>query len=365
MNAPLRIAHIDTERTWRGGEQQAFSLIRGLTARGHKNFSIVRKGAPLAHRLHDHGEEILRVSPWGEWDVCAAAAVRVKLRQEKIDIVHAHTGHAVALAALATRGTTIPFVLTRRVDFHLSGNLFSRWKYKRAAKIVSISDGVRKILLDDGIPESQITVIPSGVDFTRFQGVAPVSRASLNIPSDAIIIGQVAALADHKDYPTFLKAIEILRKEFSNVRAVIVGEGELKDALKKRSAQLGLQNTVSFLGFRLDALNILAALDVFCLSSKEEGLGTSVLDAMALGVPVVATRAGGIPEMVADGKTGYLAVPRDPQSLADALKRAIQNRANNKEILKNALDVAKKFDIKETISRTESLYRQLLSSLQT
>jgi glycosyltransferase involved in cell wall biosynthesis len=193
----------------------------------------------------------------------------------------------------------------------------------------------------------------------------PVSRASLNIPSDAIIIGQVAALADHKDYPTFLKAIEILRKEFSNVRAVIVGEGELKDALKKRSAQLGLQNTVSFLGFRLDALNILAALDVFCLSSKEEGLGTSVLDAMALGVPVVATRAGGIPEMVADGKTGYLAVPRDPQSLADALKRAIQNRANNKEILKNALDVAKKFDIKETISRTESLYRQLLSSLQT
>src|SRR5688572_571389 len=127
MSTSLRIAHVDTEQTWRGGQRQVSFLVNGLTKRGYHNVLVLKKNSALAAKTTNM--EHLYVAPWGEWDVFAARRLRQQLIAKKIDLVHAHSGHGVALAALATRGTSIPFVLTRRVDFPLNMNPFSKWKY--------------------------------------------------------------------------------------------------------------------------------------------------------------------------------------------------------------------------------------------
>lgn len=361
----LRIAHVDTERTWRGGQQQVYSLVEGLAKRGHANLVIARRGGALAERIAQL-VPVMAVTPaLGEWDFIAAHFVNRRLRSEKIDVVHAHSAHGASLAAIATLGTGIPVVVTRRVDFPLSKNMFSRWKYGRAKRIVAISEGVRVVLERSGIPKNKITVVPSGVDFSRYKHVKPLMKKELGVAENVKLIGQVAALAPHKDQATLLDAVALLRESVSNVRVVILGEGELRGELEKKIKELKLEDIVQLLGFRDNPLDFIPAFDAFCLSSKEEGLGTSILDAMALHVPVVATGVGGIPEMIIPGKTGYLALPKNPPSLAAELKSCLLAGSQNQLITAQAAEKAKKFDILTTILRMENLYEQLSTGLST
>jgi glycosyltransferase involved in cell wall biosynthesis len=136
-------------------------------------------------------------------------------------------------------------------------------------------------------------------------------------------VGNVAALTGHKDHATLLEAMALLHARLPGVRLVIAGDGELRGALEQKARALGLEGRVVFAGFRPDLDRLLPAFTVFCLSSHLEGLGTSLLDAMAFGLPVVATAAGGIPEAVEDGVSGRLVAPRDPRALADALAEAL------------------------------------------
>ncbi|MCG3203481.1 MAG: N-acetyl-alpha-D-glucosaminyl L-malate synthase [Elusimicrobia bacterium] len=360
----LRIAHIDTERSWRGGEQQVLSLMEGLKARGHLNVLVSRKGSPLSERAREVAE-IMEVHPWGEWDFVTAHFVNQRIKKQNIQVLHAHTGHGVSLAVLSRLGTRIPIVATRRVDFPVGQNLFSRWKYSQLNHMVAISKGVQKVLIESDVPERKITVVPSGVDFKRYERVQPFTKDKLGVPESHFLIGQVAALAPHKDQNNFLEALAIFRKEVPSFKAIIVGEGELKPQLERKIRSLGLENHIQLLGFKENPLDYLAAFDVFCLSSKEEGLGTSILDAMALHVPVVATAVGGIPELVEPGITGYLAKPQDPAALAESLLLAYKAGPKTQEIVENAAKKVKKFDILETITKMERIYTQLSTALST
>jgi glycosyltransferase involved in cell wall biosynthesis len=143
-------------------------------------------------------------------------------------------------------------------------------------------------------------------------------------------VGNVAALTGHKDHATLVEALALLRARQPRAWLVIAGEGELRGALEAQARALGVEGRTVFAGFRNDLDRLLPAFSVFCLSSRLEGLGTSVLDAMALGLPVVATAAGGIPEAVVDGVTGRLVPPRDPRALADALFEALSDEARRK-----------------------------------
>ncbi len=355
------IAHIDTERSWRGGQQQVYSLIEGLSKRGHKNVAFVRRGRPLSQRLRDIDCIVEEINPWSEFSLFTAGYIALRLQHHGVDVVHAHSGHAVTLAALATVRSGIPFVLTRRVDFPVAHHPLSWWKYNRAAKIISISDAVTRVLTDSGISPEKITKVYSGVDFRRYNGVTALPRADMGVPSGLIVIGQVAALAPHKDQKTFISAIKILHMKNPNVRAVLVGNGPLAEELKRQTSALGLDDIVLFVGFKEGALRWLKSFDIFCLSSKEEGLGTSLIDAMALGVPIVATNAGGIPELVQDEMTGLLARAQDPAALALALEKMIANRDKWSELIRNAVERAREFDVAHTIEQTEAVYRSIIN----
>jgi glycosyltransferase involved in cell wall biosynthesis len=357
----MRVAHIDTERTWRGGEQQLFSLVQALKKRGHEDWVVLRSNSALHERLKDQNISIMESNPLGEWDLAAAWFLNGKLKKEKIDVVHAHTGHGVALAVTATLGTKIPVVAARRVDFHLRDNFFSRWKYQRVAKICAVSEKIRQILIQDGVPEEKISVIYDGIDPDRYTDVQALTREELGISKENIVIGQIAALEGHKDQSTFLDSIVQLYSQYPEIRVFILGEGRLRKLLEARTETLGLNGIVKFLGFKNEPLRYLAAFDVFCLSSCEEGLGTSILDAMALKIPVVATAAGGIPEVVENGVTGYLAEVRNPYSLAQALAKAIREKSRNNALLQSARDKSNQFNISFTTSYTEALYKSLLN----
>lgn len=254
-------------------------------------------------------------------------------------------------------------IVSRRVDFRIARNPLSRLKYRHGIdRMVAVSDRVARVLREDGVDAGRVTVIRSGVELRR-SGSAR-SRAALfeelGLPIDARAIGNVAALAPHKDQACLLRAARRVVDRIPTARFLIVGEGELEGALKRLRETLGLEQEVLFTGFREDVGDILSALDVFVLSSYLEGLGTSVLDAMAYGIPVVATRAGGIPEMVCDGGNGFLVPVGDASRLGDRICEVLIDSSLRRHMGERARCTAERFDIRETIRRTEALYRDVV-----
>lgn len=359
----IKVCHLDTERSWRGGEQQLLYLARGLRAAGDENLIAARTDSPLAERAGADGFRILPIDPMFEWDPLRAAALRKFLLAGGFDLLHAHTAHAAALGALATLGTEIPLIISRRVDFHLSINPLTRWKYRKAAKVLTVSAAIRDVLIEDGITTGRIDVVYSGVDPARLEKNEPVGRREeYGLPAAGALVGQVAALAPHKDPINFVRSVAVLKKRHSNISGVMVGTGPLTQQVRAEVDGLGLSNSIHLLGFREDAHRVLRHFDVFVLSSYLEGLGTSILDAMVLGVPVVATRTGGIPEMVEDGVSGLLVPPRDPQALADAVERVLQDAALRDKLRQGGYRTAERFTTGAMVEATRRAYREVLGN---
>jgi len=252
-------------------------------------------------------------------------------------------------------------ILSRRVDFPVRRSPGSRILYADAAdRIAAISDGVRAALIASGVPADRIRVVPSGIDLEPFQ--APCDRAALRarlgIDVGTFLVLNVAALAPHKSQETLLEAAALLRGRVAGLRVWIAGEGPERRALEARLAGTGAGGAVRLLGFREDVADLLRAADLFCISSWLEGLGTSILDAMAAGLPVVATRVGGIPEVVADGETGLLVEPRSPALLAEAIASLAGDPSRRAGMGARAKEVVRAFSADRTAERTRALYEE-------
>lgn len=284
-----------------------------------------------------------------------------------IEIVHFHTAHAHTLGLLAAQVAKVPIrVLTRRVDFHIHKHLLNRWKYGLGlTEIIAISEGIRNVLIEDGLAPERVTTIRSGIQLQRIENIGDGSYLwdEFAIPEDSLIIGIVGALAPHKHHQNFLEAAAIVKRSLPNVRFLVVGDGELRAELERSSASRGLSEDVIFTGFRRDVLEITKILDIFVLSSYLEGMGTAILDAMALGKPIVATQVGGIPEIVLQGINGFLVPPRDPNKLAGAILKLAKEPSLRDQMGSYGKMRARNFDMKKTIERTEAIYSQLVSSL--
>ncbi len=359
----VRVLHVDTERGWRGGERQTLWLARELATRGHVSIVAARRNEPLAERARASGLEVVDCSPRSELDVVAALRLRRAIRQHGITLVHAHTAHAVAVAALATLGTRTPLVVARRVDFPLRANLGTRWKYGRADVIIAISGAVASILERSGISSHRIRVVPDGVDIHR--DVTPASReslAALGIPAGAPLVVQVAQLVGHKDPLNFVRAIAHVRVVSPNVHALLVGDGPLRADVEREVHKRGLQDVVHVAGYRDDADSLLAAATVATLSSREEGMGSVLLDALAFGRAIAATRAGGIPEVIVHGESGLLAEPRDPNALGDAILRLLNDDTLRRRVCANAPARAAEFSVERMADRTMSVYESVAAA---
>ena len=328
-----RILHVDTARTWRGGQNQVLLTALGMASLGHDVTLACRAGGALEPSALAAGIRVRPLPFRGDLWPPAARGLAAVLRAERPDVAQLHDPHAVSAGLLARRlgGTKVPLVATRRVDFPLKGFL-SRAKYSACERVIAVSTAIREVLVQDGLPAERLRLVHEGVRDRAPETGGRDALLELGVPEGSPVIGNVAALTDHKDHATLLEAAALVVKARPDVRFVILGEGEKRAQLLGLRRQLGLEDHVIFAGFRHDLDRLLPAFDVFCLSSHQEGLGTSLLDAMVFARPIVATRAGGIPDAVEDGVTGHLVPVRDAGALGGALLALLADPARREEM---------------------------------
>lgn len=356
--------HVDTQRTWRGGQRQVLLTVLGLRERGHRTVLVAHPEGELAARAAE-GHDLIRLAPRAEVDLHAGWKLSRIIKDLRPDIVHAHDPHAVALAALAlsflTSGKCPRLVASRRVAFHLKTNAFSRWKYHQVDCFVAASNAIRDMLIGDGVDPDRTTTVYEGIDLHRVQ-VEPAANihAEFWLPTHAPIVGAVAALTQEKGHKYLIDAAALVVRDVPDARFVILGEGDLRQTLERQVKELHLDKHVVLPGFRADILSFIKSFDIFVMSSLFEGLGTSLLDAMALSKPAVASDTGGIPEVVSHGETGLLVPPRDARELAAAIVNLLKDPGRRERMGRAGLERVKRlFSADTMVERTLGVYRQL------
>jgi len=322
----VRILHVDTATEFRGGQRQLVLLAAGLARRGHHQAVACPEGAPLRAALPE-GVEVIDVPAGG----APTGWPRLRSVARGFEVVAAHTSHAHQACLAVDR----PLVVHRRVDFAVGRGWIGRMKYRVPDAFVCVSSAVAGVLVSGGVDERRLIVVHDGVE--------PPPKA---VPAD-VGPGRVAlavgALVDHKDHATLARAAEGL-----DARILVAGEGPLRGALAGTALEL--------LGQRGDVPALLSRADVFVHSSKEEGMGQSVAEAMFAGVPVVATRAGGVPEVV--GGCGILVPVGDAEALRAGIQQAL--RGEHPPVADGRARMRAGFSVPVMVAGTEAAYRAVL-----
>ncbi len=359
--------HVDTARTWRGGQNQVLLTVNGLRSIGERAALVAHPDGELRRRAAE-GLELIPMAPRTEMDLTAAWRFSRVIKRLAPDVIHAHDPHGVAMASLAlslgsstAQGRAPRLVASRRVDFHLKGNSFSRWKYRQVDAFIAASEAIRQMLVADGVPAERSVTVHEGIDVDHVVAAPPVNvHEAFWLPHQAPVVGNVAALVPHKGQRYLVDAAHLVVQTVPDARFILLGEGELREHLQKQVHEHHLEKHVLLPGFRTDVLGCIKGFDLFVMSSVTEGLGTSLLDAMACGRPIVATRAGGIPEIVEDGVNGALVPPRDAASLAAANVRALKDEGWRRRMGEAGLArVRERFTVDRMVEQTAAVYRRL------
>lgn len=361
----MNVLHVSTPVTWRGGEQQVAYLASALVQLGESCTVICPENSMLSERLNGSGVQVRHFTKRGLFFSSLAKQISSTANTGRFDILHAHDSHAhtAVVMAAAFFGLEIPVIVSRRVDFPVSKTLFSKWKYNHSSirRIICVSDAIREITASAIATKDKLVVVHDGIDLQRYTKVLPVDlRKELCLAADTKLIGNFSALADHKDYPTFIATAAAVIKEFPKIHFVIAGTGPLENDIRNQILAANLNANIHLLGFRNDVPAILNSLDVFLMTSKTEGLGSILLEAFAAGVPVVTTAAGGIPELVEQGVNGWLAPVGDFQALKEGLILLLNDQALRTKCTVNAMQKVQGFSVMHTAEKTRAIYRTSL-----
>ena len=329
---PLTIIHIDTAETWRGGQESLLALAHGLRARGHRQSIVCPPGSALAERA------------------LAAGFPTVKIGLRSADIVHAHSGRAQNLAFWETFGSRACRVVTRHVSFRPQHPWTHRLKYTLTCHgIIAVSSAVRRGLIDSGVPAGKIEIIHTGIDMPK---TLPRERSS-----EDLVIGHMGAFTAEKGQDIAIAAAALLQSSLPRVRFVLAGDGPLLASARERAP-----DNVTFPGFVSDRAAFFESLDLFIMPSRSEAWGMAALEAMAHGVPVIASDAGGLPEIVENEMGGWLVPAGDADALATAITAAAADSERLRAQGQRARERAQSFSLDRMAAQTEAFYQRLLDS---
>lgn len=352
----------------RGGAEQLLLNASPYLDRSRFDYSVGYLGFhdDLRQALVDTGMSVTRLD--GEEQISWPIRVRSFLREQLPDLVHAHSP-ALGAVARVLLPRSIPMVYTEH-NLWNSYHPITYWAnlltYKRNAHVFSVSqqvrDSVRAPSWAHVLTPPPVEVLHHGLDpsFASHNSSPAATRARLGISLDALVIACVAGFKLQKGHPYLLRAFVEVRKAFPQTRLLLIGGGRLVEEMKDLARKLGLENSVLFLGSRSDVADLVEASDLFVLPSLHEGLPIALLEAMALGKPVVATRAGGIPEVVTSDSLGLLVEPADPKSLARAISSLLADADRRTELGVRARARAADFNITKAVARMEQVYQQVL-----
>lgn len=361
----LTLLHTEASKGWGGQENRTLNEALGLTQRGVRVLIAAQPESELARRAAAQGIPVFYVRMRTNFDLNAIAHLRRLMREQAVDIVNTHSGRDNTLAGLAAKSLRPrrPAIVRTR---HLALPISSRFSYTFIPdRIVTVSAYVASYLESAGIPSAKIEAIPTGVNLARYDPdhTRANLRAELNLDADTPLIGTVAILRLKKGHRVLLDAIPKVLAQFPAAHFVFAGDGPQRPNIEKAIAEKNLGAHVHILGLRSDVPNILRALDVFVLPTFEEALGTSFVEAMAMRVPVIGSRVGGVPEVVHDQQTGLLVNAQDVNGLADAINSLLANpvRAQQMGVLGRTL-VEQTFTNEHMCDRMLALYSRLITS---
>lgn len=361
MTSKKKVLHVSTALSWRGGEQQLAYLLGELKDE-IEQFVLCARGSAMEAFCQKNGFNFYAAKKRSGFDLLFAKTLKKLCRDLGIDLCHLHDAHAHTFAIIAAYlGNKTPLVLSRRVDFPIKNKLSSRMKYNHPAveKILCVSEKIKEITAPDIKDKSKLAVVYSGIDLEKFAKRNGKLREELKLSEETSLIGNTSALADHKDYFTFLDVAEKVISKEDKVHFVIFGKGPLEEKIKAYAKNKNLSHNLTFLGYRTDIAEVLADLDVFLISSKTEGLGTSIIDAFACEVPVVATAAGGIPELVENEKSGLLCPVKDVNCLTESVIKLIHEHSLAQKLRDGAHEKVKLFSKQQTAKDTLTHYREV------
>lgn len=356
----LKILHLSSPLSWRGGEQQVEYLISELKILGIPQGILCPTNSEMLKRSASYGVPVYSQYKSSGLSLAFAKKIKALCVNEHYTIVHAHDSHAHTFAFLAALlGNKAAIVVSRRVDFPLSRSFLSKRKYnhKNVKRILCVSDTIRRIVQDSIGRKERAKTVYSGVDPRRFSKETdrPILRKELGLDKNIRIVGNVAALADHKDYPTWFNAVKELRN-IDQLHFVWIGGGELRKEMEAQIKKDKLEDKITLMGHRDDLPLLLPDFDIFLFSSKTEGLGTSVLDAWACEIPVIATIAGGIPEMITHEETGVLVETGDYKGMSKEILRLLEDQKLSQRFVTNATKKLERFDYRNTAKATLQEY---------
>lgn len=360
----MHILHVETGKHLYGGALQVLYLVKGLKKQGCRGTLVCAKGSKIGAAAADCAATY-EVPMVGELDPRFVLRLRRIIRTEHPDIVHVHSRRGADFwGIIAARVTKTKVVLTRRVD-NPEPRWVARTKYRLCDRVITISEGIRQVLLSEGVPAYKIDCVPSGVDSGRYTRPCETKRfcSEFGLRSDGKVIGVIGQLIPRKGHRYLIKAAPAILKHYPETRFLFLGQGPLQHDLQKLCKGIHIADKVRFAGFRTDLERILPCLDLIVHPATMEGLGVSLLQAAAAGVPIVATRVGGIPEIVHDGVNGYLVALGDAQAMIDAVLSLLQDPLKAKRFGQAGQELVRShFSLEAMVAGNLQVYREVLSA---
>lgn len=371
----MRILHVITSINRGGAENQLMYLVRLQRAAGHEVMvAYLREEGEWRDEMEGLGILVVDLDMRARRVLRSAYRLRREIRSFVPDIVNAHLQPAELCARLALLGTSrssLPLVITkhnRKIFGRLPGQgMLARWTARRASAVISVSESVKALSDQIGISSSagRSVTIHNAIDLAPYDGRSRERsrelRRTWGIPDQEVVIGTAGRLLPVKAFHVLMKAFAAYSKRAKHgARLVIVGRGPLRGELERLARSLEIEEKVIFPGFREDIPVVMGAFDVFALTSNSEGFPVAVMEAMAAGKPVVATRVGGVPELVLDGETGKLVPPCDPEAVTSAL--AFFDEAANRQAFAAAgrRRVLSEYSLERMLRETMAVYQECL-----
>jgi len=366
---PMRILHTESSSGMGGQEYRVLQEAQGMEKRGHIVVVAAPHGSQLAALAEQRGLQVKTTSSGNRgWITLIPFYLRI-MKHYEIDVVNTHGSLDSWTASIAGRiSSRRPIIVrTRHKSTPVSRTWRHRLLYGRLPHVVTTTgEAVRQGLITrNRLSPSRVISIPTGVDLERFQPQPPDAalRKSLGLGSQGPLVGAVTFLRPEKGMGVLIEAIRWLKKRFSTVECVIIGDGGEKPALLDHIRELGLEHCVHLVGFRHDVPALLAILDVVVIPSFEEGIPQSLTQALAMERPVVASAVGGIPEVVQDGLSGLLVPPRDPAVLAEKIACLLHDPMAATRMGKVGRQVIQeRYSMEHMLNQTERVYRRMMQS---
>lgn len=368
-NRRIRIAHVMYQLEVGGLERVVINLLKNLDAdRYHSFIYALKEGGPLAKELEAAGFAVYDLHKKDKVDISVFFRTAKYFKRDRIEIVHCHNIGALLYGSiggkLAGAAGTVYTAHGTYSAKKLGDSRFGR--YLPLDRVIAVSEDSRKAALAAGrIRPQDVETLPNGIDTGLFEvevDVAAIKR-ELGITEGIPVLGIVARLSWEKDHKTLLDAMARLNSSGTRAFLVVVGGGPMEKELKDHMEEIGITESVFFLGERSDVPRLLQVFDVFVLSSTTEGLSLTLLEAMAAGLPVVATDVGGNSEVVVEGETGNLIGPGDSAAMADTLAKLIGNEDRVRSMGERGRErVNEKFSLKAMVRRYESVYEEILEA---